>query len=84
MLDEINCRYIADNKIVELSIAESRILKILIDNKNRVVKYSEISMLLYGLEDRKGRISARIHSLRKKLNSLLEIKTKISIGYYIK
>ena len=83
MLDEKNCRYIANGQVIELTVKESYMLRILIENKNKVVKYNQLSMELNKSEDIKGCVQTRMKRLREKLKGLLEIKTKYQIGYYI-
>lgn len=83
MLDEKNCRFFADGKIIELTRKETQLLAILIQNKNRVVTHKNLEEALYGIDEVKGGISNRISVLRKKLKGVLEIKTKIGLGYYI-
>lgn len=86
MLDEKNCRYIANNKIIELSILESYILKILIDNKNKVVKYNELSLKIYGVEDKKGRNFFKNTFVKRKTkrNTRNKNKNKCRVLYKLK
>lgn len=84
MLDEKNCRFITGKGIIELTRKETQLLAILIQNKNRVVTHKNLEEALYGINGVRGGIPNRISVLRKKLKGVLEIKTKTSIGYYIK
>lgn len=80
MYDEENWRYIGHNKIIQLTYREKQILDYLIENKNRVVKYSELMALGHPSYPAVTRI---INRLKKKLAGELEIKTRNSLGYYI-
>ena len=83
MLDEKNCRFITANKTIELTRMETYLLSILIENRGKVVLHEILEKNFYGMEGIKGGISSRIGSLRRKLKGLVEIKTRIGVGYYI-
>ena len=83
MLDERNCRYISASGIIELTRKETYLLAILIDNRDKVVTHEYLAEKLYGIDGIRGGISARIGKLRKKLAGVLEIKTKVGLGYYL-
>lgn len=67
MYDDENCRYITKNGIIKLTYGENYILRLLFDNKGKVIKcrYRDI------------------FNLRKRLKGELEIKNKRGRGYYI-
>lgn len=83
MLDEKNCRFITANRTIELTRMETHLLGILIKNRGKVVFHKDLEEELYGMQGIRGGISTRISKLRKKLEGVLEIKTKIGLGYYI-
>ena len=86
MHDEDNCVFIGENKTIDLTVKENKILKLLIQNKGKVVKYEQFCKLLY--DDNidyyfKNCISNKICRLRKKLKGEVEILTVTKIGYKI-
>lgn len=70
MHDEENCRYISNKKIIQLTETDSYILKLLLENKGKVVRFKKQPYI-------------QIHRLREKLKGEVNIKTKNKIGYYI-
>ena len=88
MLDEGRLAYIGRDQIIFLNDDEFEILKLLLDNKGRVLTMKGIASILYGnigLDSCvKDSIRQRIHRLRKKLSGEVEILTKRTVGYYVK
>lgn len=86
MHDDENYRYIGNGKIIDLSVYENEILKDLIANKGKVVKYETILLKIYKVNDIKilyNTVTTIISRLRKKLKGEVEIKTKRKVGLYI-
>lgn len=83
MLDEESRRYILNDKIIELTPSETKILSTILKHKNRIATYDVISQELYGEEKNRKTINRMVVPLRRKLNGVLEIKTKTTLGYYI-
>ena len=67
MFDEENRIYITKNGIIKLTYGENHLLRLLFDNKGKVIDCSYRD----------------IHNLRKKLKGEVEIKTRRGRGYYI-
>ena len=75
--------YILNNKKIQLTVLENKMLKVLIDNKGKVVTHEIISENVYGIKydsSVKISISNLICKLRKKG---IKIKTKKGWGYEI-
>lgn len=86
MHDDENYRFIVGNQYIELTVKENKILKILIENKNRVVTFEQLCMALYNdpLDIYyRSNIALLIRRLRKKLGQNVHIKNKFGIGYTI-
>ena len=71
------------NTIIELTKMETKILAYILKCKNRVASYEDLSIIIYSRPDKHENIKRLISPLRKKLQGVLEIKTKTTIGYYI-
>lgn len=86
MHDDENYRYIGSGKVIDLSVYENEILKVLIANKGKVVKYETILLKIYEVNDVKilyNTVTTIISRLRRKLKGEVEIKTKRNVGLYI-
>lgn len=86
MHDDENYRYIGRGKVIDLSVYENEVLKELIANKGKVVKYETILLKLYEVNDIRilyHALTTIICRLRKKLKGEVEIKTKNKVGFYI-
>lgn len=86
MHDDENYRYIGNGKVIDLSVYENEILKELIANKGKVVKYEILLLKLYESTDKKILEKAMrtiVSRLRKKLAGEVEIITKKQVGLYI-
>ena len=70
MHDDENFRYIGKNGYIDLTPSENSLLKKLIDNKGKVVKFHKMPYVA-------------IKRLRKRLKGEVEIKNKNGVGYYI-
>lgn len=80
------CRILLDNKSIYLTNIENIILKLLFNNKGKVVKYEEIALKIYNLNidaGLKSTIRKHISLLRKKIGKNIEIKTIREVGYII-
>lgn len=88
MLDEGREAYIGHDKVILLNKNNFELLKLLLDNKGKIVTMQEIIYTLYGdikIDSYFKRcIHQRIYLLRKKLAGEIEIFTKCTFGYYIK
>lgn len=88
MLDEGRLIYVGHDQIIFLNESEFEILKLLIENKNRVVTMKELVSVIY--EDVeidiyiKACIRERIYLLRRKFKGEFEIHTVRGVGYCIK
>lgn len=71
MHDDENYRYVTKKGIIDLTFAENCILKILIENKGKILKCNRVD------------IRKLISRLRNKLEEEIKIKTKNGVGYYI-
>lgn len=85
MHDEDNYIFIGTNKTIPLTIRENKILKILIENKGKVVTYQQLCKLIYRETDYyiKQCILNKMFKLRKKLKGEVEILTIRGVGYKI-
>lgn len=84
MLDEERGIYVDKGKIIFLSLLENIILKLLIENKQKVVKNTEIYKATYlRMDSTIGSLAGAIHALNKKLNKLLIIKNHYGKGYRV-
>lgn len=87
MLDEMQQRLYIDGKIIELTLLQTILLSVLVENKNKVVTYDKLAKILYGLPmDREihQRIKTLVARTRKTIGNTLEIKTRATFGYMIK
>lgn len=69
-----------DNNEINLTLNEQKLLEMFIDNKNRVIKYDEISNYVYNGEYNIDVIKNQIRRLRKKLPESI-IENLSSVGY---
>ena len=79
--------FLEDGRVIYLTKIETRILQILYENRNRVVKHEEIAKKIYETEidvRTKNTITTHIVRLKKKINKYIEIKTVRQVGYIIK
>lgn len=87
MFDEGLWAYIFEDKIVELGAKEGTLLLLLIENKNRVVTFEEISQKLYGYnyDDYIGSCIRQIKStICEKTQNTIKIYNKRNVGYMLK
>ena len=83
MHDYDNLRYIGNGKIIKLSEKENELLKILIENKGRVVSKDFLLKILYEDILSNRALLRLINRLRKKLKNEVVIKNKQCVGYMI-
>ena len=87
MLDEVRLIYFGHDQIIFLNESEFEILKLLIENKTRVVTMKELVSAIYEDVEMdmyiKACIRERIHFLRKKIKGEFEISTVRGVGYCI-
>lgn len=79
-------RIILKSKIIWLTKTQNNLLKLIYNNKGRVVTYKEMVYEIYGTEcDRllKNLIRRHIVLLRRKISKHIEIKTVRDVGYII-
>lgn len=87
MHDEQNYRFIAKDKVIDLTVAENKLLRLLILNKNNIVTYEKICTEIYKQELDccfKTNIYVMMSRLRTKLKDEVKIITKTGIGCYIR
>lgn len=85
MLDEYNCWFILRNGIIDLTVLENKILKILIENKEKYISLKEICEYVYREIDfgLMGAIRTHITRLRKKIKPEYNIINRYNKGYII-
>jgi len=85
MHDEDNYVFIGESKIIDLTPKENKILKLLLQNKGKVVTHEQLCKLIYNDIDYyfKQCMKNKIHGLRKKLEGEVDILTVRGIGYKI-
>lgn len=66
--------------IISLSPNEYKILELLSENKNKILKYEEVQKKL---KIKKHDIYVYVNRLRKKLKDEFKIYTKVNVGIYI-
>lgn len=79
-------RIILENQTIYLTVSENIILKLLYENKNKVIKYEEITNKIYGMnidEGFKNVIRKQISLLNKKIGKYIKIKNVRGVGYII-
>lgn len=87
MLYEDGYIFISNNKHIDLTLIETKILSLLLRNKGTIIRYEDISKQIF-----KGQIDkyylqsimTRICRLRKKLKGEVNIETKPKIGYVVR
>ena len=79
ILDEDNHKFYVNNEVIDLSIAESSILSILIKNKNRYISISRIE----NNPNRYKIIRSYINRINEKMNNHIKIVNKYKLGYKI-
>lgn len=88
MLDEYNGIYYGDKKTIKLTWCQTKVLEILINNKNKVVRPARIIREIWGMaaDKRKATHLIQIHvkNLNKLLEGEVEIIQKNGIGWIIK
>ena len=88
MLDEGRLAYIGRNNIIFFNERNFEILKLLIDNKGKVVTVKDMALVLYGNIEVdvyiRDCIKQRMYLLRKKVKEEFEISTVRGLGYCIK
>lgn len=85
MHDEDNYVFITKNQKIDLTVKENKILKLLIQNKGRVVTHEKLCKLLYNDMDDYLKMCTinKIYRLRKKLKDEVKIITVREVGYKI-
>ena len=83
-LDNSSHQVFLDKKIIELSIKDFSILKLLLENSGKVISKNRLENLLYNWDDsiESNTIEVHIHNIRKKIGPDF-IKTIRSVGYKI-
>ncbi len=84
VLDVLAHKVLLDDKTIEMSPKEFKILQILLENIDKVISKNALEEALYSWEDslESNAVEVHIHHLRKKLGQNF-IKTIRSIGYII-
>lgn len=83
-LDSSTHQVLLDKKIIELSVKDFSILKLLLENSGKVISKNRLENLLYNWDDsiESNTIEVHIHNIRKKIGPDF-IKTIRSVGYKI-
>lgn len=87
MFDEGMWCYAVNGDLVEMGAKEGTLLLLLIENKNRVVTYDEISKIIYDCECDEfiiGCIRQLRKNIYKKTQNTIKIYTKKNVGYMLK
>lgn len=87
MLYEDGYVFITNNKSIQLTLVDTKILSLLLRNKGTVIKYEYICKEIFNSKVDKyylASIMSRICRLRKKLKEEINIETKYNIGYVIR
>lgn len=85
-VDFNKCRVFDGENFIYLSATENSILKLLCDNKDKVLTYEEIAKGVYpGIYDAQMKITIRKHvsNLKKKVGKNIKIRTIRPIGYIV-
>lgn len=83
MHDDDNFKYISSKEIIDLSKKENKLLKILIQNKGRVVLVRTLLDEIYRQPTSPRTLDQLVCRLRKKLKGEVVIKNKPGFGYRI-
>lgn len=83
MHDDDNFKYISSKEIIDLSKKENKLLKILIQNKGRVVLVRTLLDEIYQKPTSPRTLDQLVCRLRKKLKGEVVIKNKPGFGYRI-
>lgn len=85
VLDPLRCEVTKDNKVVKLTVKESRLLELLMSNCGQVITKERILEKVWGYnaDIETANVDLYIHYLRKKLNTS-QIVTVRGVGYYLK
>lgn len=84
MHDFYNLRYYG-KETIELTYTENIILDLLLRNKKHIVKYEELTKILYQKKanNKRNCLKASISKLNIKLKNEFKIYNKVNIGYVI-
>ena len=83
MHDDENFKYITSKKIIDLSKKENKLLKILIENKDRFVTKETLIKEIFQMPVPYRTLTVLISRLKKKLEGEIEIKNRPGFGYKI-
>lgn len=86
MLDETRGLFIHNEKLISLSLKETRLLYCLIQNKKRLVKYEELAKFIGWNEYDKyiqNSLHVLVYKINAKLKGILSLKAVMNIGYTI-
>ena len=83
MHDDENFKYITSKKIIDLSKKENKLLKILIENKDRFVTKETLIREIFQIPVPYRTLTVLISRLKKKLKGEIEIKNRPGFGYKI-
>lgn len=85
-IDIDNHRIILENKKIYITAAQNIILKLLYENRGKVVKYEEIISKIYKTnidEGLKNALRKHMSILNKKISRYIKIKNIRNVGYII-
>ncbi len=85
-VDFNKCRVFDGKNYIYLSTTENSILKLLYDNKDKILTYEEIAKSIYpGIYDDQMKITIRKHisNLKKKIGKYIKIRNVRPTGYII-
>lgn len=86
MLDETRGLFADNNKTIQLTYKQTRLLYYLIRNKHRLVRYEELAKFVgWNIYDNYtlNSLVVLIYKTRLKLKGILNIKNVMNIGYII-
>ncbi len=73
------------SRVLKLSRREFQLLRVLVENKNRVLSRAQLEQMAYGWDDEieSNAVEVHIHNLRKKMINTQAIKTIRGVGYML-
>ncbi len=86
IIDFGGCRILTNNEIIYLTPIQSKILNLLYDNRDKVIKQEEIIKEVYGLkadDGLKNTVRKHISLLNKKIGKYMKIKNIRGAGYIL-
>lgn len=85
-IDFMEHKILVEDNVIYLTLIQNKILKLLNDNKGKIVTYEQLVKEIYNLEcDEflKQAIRRHVSLLRKRINKYIKIHTINSVGYVI-